>query len=150
MRVTATTDAPRDTGADTVALGIFEGEDVAHDLDGAPLQGLLDAGEARRGFKKLALTHAAGKRWLLVGLGSRARFDAERARVAAATALGRAGELGTRSLCWEVPHKVGEEIPAALVEGTVMAAYRYDAWKSKPADEDEPDGLDELLLSAHD
>jgi leucyl aminopeptidase len=104
MRVTATTDAPRDTGADTVALGIFEGEDVAHDLDGAPLQALLDSGEAKRGFKKLALTHAGGKRWLLVGLGARERFDGERARIAAATALGRAQETGARTLCWELPH----------------------------------------------
>jgi leucyl aminopeptidase len=149
VRVRAITDLPADTAADTVAVGLFEGEDVAHDLDGAPLQGLLDSGEARRGFKKLALTHAGGKRWLLVGLGSRERFDAERARVAAATALGRAQELGTRSLCWEVPHKVGDEIAAGLVEGTVMAAYTYDAWKSKAAEDDEPTGLDELLVSAH-
>src|SRR6478735_4881693 len=102
MRVTATTDAPRATGADTVALGIFEGEDVAHDLDGAPLQALLDSGEAKRGFKKLALTE--GKRWLLVGLGARERFDGERARIAAATALARAQETGAGTLCWELPH----------------------------------------------
>ena len=34
MRVTATTDAPRDTPADTVAVGVFDGEDVAHDTSG--------------------------------------------------------------------------------------------------------------------
>src|SRR5215213_9997549 len=131
MRVRSTTDAPPDTDADTVAIGIFEGEDVAHDLDGAPLQALLDSGEARRGFKKLALTHAAGKRWLLVGLGARDAFDGERARVAAATAYGRVSETGARSLCWELPHKVGDYIAAAFVEGTLLAAYRFDAFKSK-------------------
>src|SRR3954471_4256456 len=99
MRVLVTTDAPADTGADTVAIGLFEGEDVAHDLDGAPLQGLVDSGEARRGFRKLALTHADGRRWLVVGLGTRDAFDAERARVAAALAHGRALEIGARSLC---------------------------------------------------
>src|SRR3954451_15582693 len=106
MRVRATTDAPAETGADTVVVGVFEGEDVAHDLDGAPLQGLLDSGEAKRGFKKLALTHADGRRWTLVGLGSRDAFGAERARIAAATALGRAREAGAKVLCWELPHKV--------------------------------------------
>jgi leucyl aminopeptidase len=150
MRVRATTDAPPDTAADTVAVGLFEGEDVAHDLDGAPLQGLIDSGEAKRGFKKLALTHAGGKRWLLVGLGSRERFDAERARVAAATALGRALEVGATRLCWELPHKVDDAIAGAFVEGTVLAAYRYDAYKSK-ADDDagDDDGVEELLVSAH-
>src|SRR3954454_2937929 len=100
MRVRATTDAPRDTGADTIAIGIFEGEDVAHDLEGAPLQGLLDSGEAKRAFKRLALTHAWGKRWLLVGLGARSAFAAERSRIASAVAVGRADELGTSRLCW--------------------------------------------------
>jgi leucyl aminopeptidase len=149
MRVRATTDAPRDSGADTVAVGVFEGEDVAHDLDGAPLQGLLESGEAKRGFKKLALTHADGKRWLLVGLGSRQRFDAERARVAAATALGRANELGAGTLCWELPHKVGDEVAAGFVEGTVMGAYSYDAYKSDASSDDTDGALEALVISAH-
>ncbi|MGI8622581.1 MAG: leucyl aminopeptidase [Solirubrobacteraceae bacterium] len=147
LRLRATTDAPADTNADTVAIGIFEGEAVAHDLDGAPLQGLIDSGEARPGFKKLALTHAEGKRWLLVGLGERERFDAERARVAAAVAHGRAAEMGATTLCWEVPHHAGA---AGFVEGTVLGAYRYDAYKSAKELDDEPGGLETLLVSAHD
>jgi leucyl aminopeptidase len=148
--VRATTESPGRSGADTVAVGIFEGEDVAHDLEGAPLQALLDSGEAKRGFKKLAMTHAGGLRWLLVGLGSRDEFDAERARLAAAVAHGRVKETGARVLCWELPHKVGDEVAAGFVEGTVMAAYTYDAYKSRgDDDEDGRDGLDELVVSAH-
>jgi leucyl aminopeptidase len=150
LRTRATTDAPSDTSADTVAVGVFEGEDVAHDLDGAPLQALLDGGEAKRGFKKLALTHAAGKRWLLVGLGARDAFGPERARVAAAVALGRALEAGARRLCWELPHKVGEDVAEGFVEGTVMAGYRYDAYKSRSEEGADGEGrLEELLVSAH-
>ena len=52
MRVTATTDGPSDTPADTVAVGVFDGEDVAHDTSGGELQALLDSGEARRSFKQ--------------------------------------------------------------------------------------------------
>ena len=48
MRVSSTTQAPPDTGADTIAVGVFEGEPIAHDVDGA-LQGLVDSGEARTG-----------------------------------------------------------------------------------------------------
>ncbi len=146
MRVHATTDAPADTAADTVAVGVFEGKEVAHDLPGGELQALLAAGEARRSFKHLALGRGAGKRWIVVGLGERDAFDAERARVAAAVVAQRAAELGTGELCWEVPHKVGDDVVAGLVDGTLLAAYRYEAWKSAPADEPR---LEALVLSAH-
>src|SRR4051794_3750621 len=150
MRVRSTTDAPAASGADTIAVGVFEGEDIAHDLEGAPLQGLLDSGEAKRGFKKLAITHADGRRWLLVGLGSREAFDAERARVAAATALARAKEVSASVLCWELPHKVGDEVAAGFVEGTVLADYTYTAYKtSEKEDTGDPSGLQELVVSAH-
>src|SRR4051794_26094139 len=108
LRVSSTTDSPRDTGADTIAVGVFDGDGVAHDTSGAELQALLDSGEARRSFKHLALAHADGKRWLLVGLGDRERLDSERARIVAAAVASRCGELGARSLCWEVPHHVGD------------------------------------------
>src|SRR4051794_18640856 len=131
MNVTATTDAPRDTTADTVAVGVFAGEGVAHDTSGGELQALLDAGEAKPAFKHLAVAHADGKRWLLAGLGDRDRFDGERARVAAAAVQARASELGARSLCWEVPHHVGDAIAGALVEGTVLAGYRFERYKQR-------------------
>ena len=142
MRVRATTDAPPKTGADTIAVGIFEGEKIAHDVDGV-LQGLVDSGEARAGLRKLATAHAAGSRYVLVGLGKRDEFDAERARVAAAAVAGRARELGTRRLCWEVPHHV--QAPG-FVEGTVLAAYEYRAHKT--GNDDGP-RIEELVVSAH-
>jgi leucyl aminopeptidase len=147
MRASATTDAPIATNADTVAIGVFEGKGIAHDLDGGPLQALVDAGEARPTFKHLALHHGDGKRWLLVGLGSRDALDPERARVAAAVTHGRARELGARTLCWELPHHVPDEVAAALVEGTVLAGYRFDRYRARP--DDEPMVLDGIVVSAH-
>jgi leucyl aminopeptidase len=93
MRVSSTTVAPRDTTADTIAVGLFAGGPIAHGVpaDGAgagALQALVDRGEARASLGHLALTHAAGKRWLLVGLGEAEAFDAERARTAAAAVVG--------------------------------------------------------------
>src|ERR1700742_2227691 len=105
MRVTATTEAPPSTDADTIVVGVFEDEGIAHDHGGV-LQALVDSGEAKRGLRKLALTHAERRRSLVAGLGARAEFAPERARVAAATVVGRARELGARTLTWEVPHHV--------------------------------------------
>jgi leucyl aminopeptidase len=142
MRVRSTTEAPPQTGADTIAVGVFEGEPIAHDVDGV-LQGLVDSGEARTGLRKLAVAHHGGRRYVLAGLGRRDQFDAERARVAAAAVAGRARDLGARALCWEVPHHAGA---AGFVEGTLLAAYEFRQFKS---DEDDGRRIEELVVSAH-
>ncbi len=146
MRIASTTDGPLATSADTIAIGVFDGEDVAHDVADGTLQRLLDRGEARRAFKHLAVAHADERRFVVVGLGARDAFDAERARIAAAAVLARAGELGAATLCWEVPHHVGDAVVAGLVEGTVLAAYRFDRFRNHP---EEDGALEALLLSAH-
>src|ERR687897_898117 len=146
MDVRATTDGPLDTGADTIVVGLFDGKGVPHDVDDGALGALVESGEARSAFRKLAVAHAAGKRWILVGLGARDAFDAERARIAAAVALGRARELGTQVLCWELPHKVPETVAGALVEGTLLAAYRFTEFKSEPGEDRAPEAL---VVSAH-
>jgi leucyl aminopeptidase len=146
MNATATTAAPKDTDADTVMVGVFEDEGVAHDLEDGTLTALLDRGEAKRKFRHLAVAHGGGRRWILVGLGKRAELDGERARVAAATAYGRASELGASVVCWEVPHHVDDAIAGALAEGTLLAAYRFDRYRSKTDDEPRPE---RLLVSAH-
>lgn len=146
MRVTSTTDAPPATDADTIVVGVFEDEGIAHDHGGV-LQALVDSGEAKRGLRKLAVTHAEGRRYVVAGLGGRSDFDPEKARVVAAAVVGRAKELGTKTLCWEVPHHVGDAHVAGLVEGTLLAAYTYTEFKSKA--DDNGAGLDALILSAH-
>ncbi len=143
MRVSSTTEAPRDTAADTIAVGVFEGKGISHDVDGV-LQALVDSGEARTALRKVAVAHAGGRRYVLAGLGKRDEFDGERARVAAAAVLGRAKELGTRMLCWEIPHHV--DAPG-FVEGTLLAAYEYRQYKT--SGDDDAAGVDELVVSAH-
>src|SRR3954452_8913657 len=121
MRVSATTQSPAESGADTLAIGVFDGETVAHDVKGDALQRLIDAGEARTAFRHVAVAHAADRRWLIVGLGSRAQFDAEKARSGAASARAGANEVVTRRLCWELPHHVDDAVAGAFVEGTMLA-----------------------------
>src|SRR5919108_5218736 len=146
MEIRATTDDPPGTGADTIVVGVFEGKGIPHDVDDGALGALVESGEARSEFRALTHAHAAGRRWILIGLGSRDDFDAERARIAAATALERARELGARTLCWELPHKVSDAVAGALVEGTLLAAYRFAEFKSDPGEDRAPEAL---IVSAH-
>jgi leucyl aminopeptidase len=149
MDVSATTQPGSASGADTVALGVFEGEQAT---PGAPVEvgRLLANGEARGAFKSLALAHVQDTRWLLVGLGKPSDFTPERARVAAATARDRARELSAGSLCWELPVDGGRDVAAALVEGTILADYRFERHKSASAQETDPrpTSLDRLIVSA--
>ncbi len=146
MQISSTTQPAAATAADTIVVGVFDGEDIPHDVADGTLQRLLDRGEARRAFKRLAVAHAEDKRWIVVGLGERSRFDPERARDVAAAVHGRARELNATHLCWEVPHHLEDAGVAALVEGTVLAGYRFDRYRNHP---DDDGALEELILSAH-
>src|SRR5919197_6311217 len=110
MRTSFRQGDPAQTEADTLCAGLFEDEEAPAQLDAAldgALGRLIAAGEAKGGFKKTALLHPGGaiaaERVIPVGLGKRADFGHERARVAAAVALGRARDAGARSLAWAVP-----------------------------------------------
>ena len=124
VEIAASTDGPLATGADTIAIGVFADGKVSHDLPGGELAALVSRGEASTHLRRVTVWHHDGVRVLLAGLGPRERFDGESARLAAAAVLRRARELGTGTLCWELPHRVGEEVIAGLVAGTVLAGYR--------------------------
>ena len=142
ITVSARTGPPEDTAADTRVVGVFEDEK----LEDAALQRLVELGEAKRALKKVAVAHedAPGggqRRVLIAGLGSRADFGAEQARVAAAAAAARAKELGAVSISWAAPP--GDGVPAALVEGTLLKLYSFDRFKSQSGD-DSDDGVESL------
>jgi leucyl aminopeptidase len=153
VRVSATTESVEAIAADTVAVGLFDGERPAvagaEELPAATSE-LLASGEARGDFKALALAHADGRRWLLVGLGKEADLTPERARVAAAKAHERALEIGAATLCWVAPANLA--VSTALVEGTALADYRFDRHKSAAAESAgaAPKHLRELIVAARD
>ncbi len=152
MHVSAIVQAGGTGAADTVAVGLFDGEGAPADTP-PQLGELLASGEARSGFKSLALTHADGKRWLAVGLGARSDFTPERARVAASLAGARAREISTRTLCWQTPADGEPAVAAALVEGTLLGDYRFERHKSTPAAENgdsPPKHLEALIVSGLD
>ena len=148
MQISALAQASHSSDADTIAVGLFDGEKLPADSP-AELAELLSSGEARGSFKSLALTHAGGKRWLTVGLGARNDFTPERARVAASLAAARARELSARSLCWQLPPNSDPAIAGALVEGTLLSDYRFELYKSEPASETDatPKQLEALIVA---
>jgi leucyl aminopeptidase len=132
--------------SDLLAVGLFEDGSLPAELADAP-----GAGDAKGLFKKAALLHPKGGRALAVGLGKREDFDAERARVAAAIAVRLAAAVGARSLAWSLPDPDEKEAAAVgLVEGTILATYRFDRFRSSDPDEDPPPKIETLTVIGSD
>jgi leucyl aminopeptidase len=140
VEVQATTSDPLQTGADTIAIGVFEGEEPS--LEAA--QALLRAGEARPALGHVAVGHTDGHRVIAVGLGARESLDPEAARVAAARVHARAVEIGTSVLCFRAPHGADDPVVEAIVQGTLLHAYRFERYKRPNSD----DRLTRIVIAA--
>jgi leucyl aminopeptidase len=152
MRASFRQGSPAATEADTLCVGLFDEEPAPTEL-GDELAGrisrLVEAGEAKGSLKKTAVFHPGADsgpaRVIVVGLGKRGEFTPERARVAAAVALGRARDAGAKRIAWAVPGEVDEAATArALTEGTLLGAYRFDRYKSARDDDAEDRGPQEM------
>ncbi|MBA2506087.1 MAG: leucyl aminopeptidase [Thermoleophilaceae bacterium] len=137
ISVTARKGDPSDTAVDTRVVGLFDGESSP--------ESVAVAGEAKGAWQKLAVGTEDGRSVILIGLGKREEWDAERARVAAALTAGRASELGATGISWAVPE--GEGVAEGIVEGTLLKLYKFDRFKSKGED-DEPAGVESLELAS--
>ena len=127
IAVTARSGPPEETSADTRVVALFEDESLPGDL-----RSLVDSGEAKPALRKVAVTHEDGRRVIVAGLGKREELEPEKARVAAAAVASRAREIGSSSLSWDAP----EGTAPAIVEGTLLALYKFDRFKSDAGDED--------------
>ena len=94
MDVATTTDAPPATNADTIVVGVFEDEGIAHDHGGV-LQALVDSGEAKRGLRKLARDARRG-----AALHRRRARRAQRLRPRAGAGRGRGGRRPGARRSW--------------------------------------------------
>jgi leucyl aminopeptidase len=137
VRVEVTDTPLAEVESDLLAVMLFEGEELPEPLAGAP-----GSEDAKGGYRKTAVLHPERPgRALVVGLGDRAEFEPERARVAAAIAAKQASSLQAGSLALAAPKSdEGKAVAAALVEGAILAAYRFDRFKSKADEDEEADG----------
>lgn len=115
------------------------------DVDGAWLR---RQGFAAQSGQSLVLRSGAGApSVVLLGLGVHGGADAERWRLAAAALVRAAGE-GAGAAALIVPGdlriEAQREVAAAVAEGAILAAYRFDRYRS----EARPAGVDRLVLVA--
>ena len=108
---------------------------------GDQISAAIDLGdfEGKAGQTLLLYTHGQipAPRVLVVGLGEQEGFDLERARRAAGTAIGTLGCLGAKSAA-TILHGTGagnlpvEPAAQAVAEASLLAAYRFDEYRSRP------------------
>jgi leucyl aminopeptidase len=128
MRLDHSDSAPADVGAGLLCVGLFTGDDLPADLASAP-----GSEDVNARFRSLSILRPDRPgRVLVVGLGERDDFDAERARVAAALATRQARRFDARSIAWVCPeHEIGASAAAGLTAGTILGAYRFERFKSR-------------------
>jgi leucyl aminopeptidase len=153
VRIGVRTSAPSEASYGLLAAGVFEG-------DALP-DALRTAGDfsGRRGETALLYPRdeISASRLLLVGLGERASFTAERLRRTAATVARRARSLGVSEAALVLPEvrNAGVDVSArAAAEGAALGLYRFDRYKSKKrgdasganrSDDRKPESLDLLV-----
>jgi leucyl aminopeptidase len=137
--------------ADLHAMGLFDGDELPQ-----AYRDLAGARDVKAAFKELTLLRPERpERLLVVGLGKREDLDAERLRVAAALAVTQAGRYEARTVAWALPEApddrpAPEARAAAVVEGAVLASYRFDRFKTSDPEDPPPPRLERLLLAAGD
>jgi leucyl aminopeptidase len=145
VNVAVSQESPSEAVAELLVAGLYEGEELPAELAAAP-----GAADAKGEFKKLTLLRPGKpRRLLVVGLGKRAEADAERLRLAAAVAAKEAIRLETPTLAWLLPACEDDEAAAsALATGTILAAYRFDRFKSSDPSDPPPARIESLTLLA--
>ena len=144
MRVEVADKPLAEVESDLLAVLIFEGDDLPEPLAGTP-----GSEDVKGSYKKTTLVHpGTPRRALVVGLGDRADFTPERARVAAAIAAGTASSMESSSLALRGPD--GDDPVAtttAIVEGAILSSYRFDRFKTTGDEEDgDSQGLQEITV----
>src|ERR1700744_5707791 len=135
----------QDADAGLVVVGLYEGDSPPEEVADAP-----GAGDAKGSFKAMTRLYPGGpERLLVVGLGERDDFTAEKLRVLAALVAGEAAKLEATSLAWALPAYEDEAAAAeAIVTGTILGSYRFDKFKGDTKEEDDKPALASLTVLA--
>ncbi len=142
MKVSTVATLPSD--AETIVLAVAEGATVDERWTEI-IAAATERREVRTKAGHLATLHDGDTRLIVVGVGPVASLTAEGLRVAAAHVHGRASAIGSTTLHWVLPADLSIDLSdatAAVVEGTILKGWTYDAKRKSDAPKDpEPDAL---------
>lgn len=147
MKLNVTQGAIQDAQVDTIIVNLFDDVTIPGGATGAvdqalrgAIRELLASGDLTGKAGEIGVLYPRGaipaSRVLVAGLGKRDSFDLEGVRKAAAAAITRARDLGAKEVA-SIVHGAGiAGLPAAaaaqaVVEGTLLALYEYDAPKRR-------------------
>ncbi|MFT3863503.1 MAG: leucyl aminopeptidase [Solirubrobacterales bacterium] len=135
----------REVDAALAAVGLFEGDSLPAEVADAP-----GAGDAKASYKAMTRLYPGGpERLLVVGLGEREEFDAEKLRVLAALVAGEAAKVEATSLVWALPSYEDEATAAeAIVTGTILGSYAFTKFKGDTKEDEEEPRLESLTVLA--
>ncbi len=138
--------------AEAVVVSVYEKDKLpggeAGDLDkalGGKIRDLIKKGDFKGKLSQTAVLYTWGqipaKRILLIGLGKREEMGLERLRQVAGKAGSQIRELGLKSFVTTLPEtgkKFGlSQVSQAVVEGIILALYRFRQFKTKDEDKTE-------------
>lgn len=161
MNITIQQGGIQTIAADAIIVNLFQGVKEPTGATGVINQALSGAigeliagGDLRGKLGETGVLYPRGaipaQRVIVVGLGQPEKFDFEAVREAAAAAVQQAQKVGAVHVA-SVVHGGGSggldlaEAAQAVVEGTMLASYRYDAPRAKSEDDHQP-RLDSLTL----
>lgn len=147
--------------AEAIIINLFQGvtapggaTGVVDKALGGTISELIESGDLRGKKGETTVLYPRGaipaRRVIVVGLGKQADFGLEAVREAAAVAIKQAKKLGAKSVA-SLVHGGGiggleiGEAAQAVVEGSMLALYKYDAPRAKKKEEDEDEQSIESL-----
>jgi len=141
MKAYSTDVALSDLDADLVAVGLYEGDELSE-----PLGSTAGASDASGDFKSSVIVYPGKpERVVIIGLGAKEDFTAERARVIGAVSQKALKQVKGEVLAWMLPDAPEGFEPgilgADLVEGAGLAAFEFDRYKSGSDGEEAPPSL---------
>jgi len=150
MEVKVEHGAIQSSSADTLIVNLFEGVEIPGGATGAvdqavggAIRDLIAGGDFTGKAGEVAVLYPRGaipaRRVLVVGLGQAQKFDLEGVRRIAAAAIRRAAELNAKNVA-TIVHGAGiggiplADATQATVEGSLLAAYRFEAQKKQESE----------------
>jgi leucyl aminopeptidase len=162
MKITVRQGSIQANEADAIIVNLFEGATepagatgaVDKALDGA-IGEVIAGGDLRGKLGQTLVLYPRGaipaRRVIVVGLGQPDRFDLEKVREAAGAAIKQAKSVGAANVA-TIVHGGGvgglevSEAAQAVVEGSMLALYAYDAPRSKKDDDADERRVESLTL----